>query len=91
MDHAELDKINDQLTMLDARASGIRTSLETLQRSQAAMGVNLRGDMQEAANLMNSFMASANAAFQAGNAAQARSYMSKAETQVEKLEKFLNR
>jgi outer membrane biosynthesis protein TonB len=88
---AELQQIREQLAMIATRAAGIRASLQTLQRSQAASGMNLRGDMQEAASLMNTYLEGSNAALQAGDAASARSFMDKAERQVEKLEKFLNR
>ena len=87
----ELQAARDQYMMLHTRASGIRTSLRTLQQSQAAHGMNLRGDMQEAASLMDNFMVSANSALNAGDLASAKSYMEKAERQIEKLEKFLNR
>jgi hypothetical protein len=77
--------------MLGVRASGVRTSLQSLQRSQAAGGMNLRGDMQEAANLMTSYLNGADAALNAGDVEQSRSFADKAERQLEKLEKFLNR
>jgi hypothetical protein len=77
--------------MLGVRASGIHTSLQSLQRSQAASGLNLRGDMQEASNLMGTYLDGANAALNDGNVTQAKSFMDKAERQIEKLEKFLNR
>jgi hypothetical protein len=88
---AELQEIREQLAMLGVRAGGIRSSLQSLQRSQAASGMNLRGDMQEAANLMNTYLDGAAAALNAGDAGPAKSFMEKAERQVEKLEKFLNR
>jgi len=87
----ELQAARDQYMMLNTRASGIRTSLHTLQQSQAANGMNLRGDMQEAASLMSNYMVSANSALNAGDLASAKSYMEKAERQIERLEKFLNR
>ena len=62
-----------------------------MQRQQAASGMNLRGDMQEAANLMNSYLEGANAALNAGDLPAARTFADKAERQLEKLEKFLNR
>ena len=77
--------------MLGARASGIRTSLQSLQRSQAASGLNLRGDMQEASSLMTTYLEGANAALNDGNLTQSKSFMDKAERQIEKLEKFLGR
>jgi len=87
----ELQQAREQLATLGVRAAGIRTSLQTLQRSQAASGLNLRGDMQEASSLMTTYLEGANAALNDGNPAQAKSFMDKAERQVEKLEKFLNR
>jgi hypothetical protein len=89
--HAELQQAREQLAMLGVRAGGIRASLQTLQRSQAASGLNLRGDMQEAASLTTTYLEGAHAALNDGNAAQAKSFMDKAERQIEKLEKFLNR
>jgi eukaryotic-like serine/threonine-protein kinase len=88
---AELQKSREQLMMLGTRAAGIRTSLQSMQRSQASGGVNLRGDMQEAASLMNSYMEGATAALNAGDLDSVKSFMEKAERQIEKLEKFLGR
>ena len=76
---------------LGARANGIHASLQTLQRSQAANGLNLRGDMMEAASLMDSYLQGANAALNAGDAGSAKNFLGKAELQVVRLEKFLNR
>ena len=88
---AELQQVRESIALVGVRAAGIRTSLQTLQRSQAASGLNLRGDMQAAANLMNSYLDGADAALNAGDVAQAKSFLEKAEPQVQKLEKFLNR
>jgi hypothetical protein len=77
--------------MLGARANGIHSSLQTLQRAQAAQGLSLRGDMVEAASLMDSFMQGANSALNAGDSPSAKSFLEKAERQAERLEKFLNR
>jgi serine/threonine-protein kinase len=88
---AELQQVRESIALVGVRAAGIRSSLQSLQRSQAASGLNLRGDMQAAANLMNSYLDGADAALNAGDVAQARSFLEKAEPQVQKLEKFLNR
>jgi eukaryotic-like serine/threonine-protein kinase len=88
---AELQQAREHIAMLGVRASGVRTSLQSLQRSQAAGGMNLRGDMQEASNLMTSYLNGADAALNAGDVEQSRSFADKAERQLEKLEKFLNR
>jgi serine/threonine-protein kinase len=88
---AELQEVRESLALVGVRASGIRTSLQSLQRSQAASGMSLRGDMQAAANLMNTYLEGAEAALNAHDVAQARVFLDKAEPQIQKLEKFLNR
>jgi serine/threonine-protein kinase len=88
---AELQQVRESIALVGVRATGIRSSLQSLQRSQAASGLNLRGDIQAAANLMNSYLDGADAALNAGDVAQAKSFLEKAEPQVQKLEKFLNR
>ncbi|HJT89664.1 MAG TPA: hypothetical protein VJ732_17465, partial [Bryobacteraceae bacterium] len=91
VNRAELQQVREQLVMLNTRASGIHSSLATIQRSQAAAGLNLRGDMQQASSLMDSYLQGANAALNAADAASARDFMDKAERQIERLEAFLNR
>src|ERR1019366_5334623 len=86
---AELQEVRESLALVGVRAAGIRTSLQSLQRSQG--GLNLRGDMQAAANLMSTYLDGAEAALNAGDVAQARTFLEKAEPQVQKLEKFFNR
>ena len=88
---AELQEVRESLALVGVRASGIRTSLQSLQRSQAASGMSLRGDMQAAANLMNTYLDGAEAALNAHDVAQAKAFLDKAEPQIQKLEKFLNR
>jgi serine/threonine-protein kinase len=88
---AELQEVRESLALIGVRASGIRTSLQSLQRTQAASGMNLRGDMQAAANLMDTYLDGAQAALNARDVEQAKIFLDKAEPQVQKLEKFLNR
>lgn len=87
---AELQQVREHLALVGVRASGVRGSLESLQRSQAARGMNLRQDMQQAATLMTTYLDGASAALNAGDVAESRSFADKAERQLEKLEKFLN-
>jgi serine/threonine-protein kinase len=83
--------MREQLMMLNNRASGIRDSMGSLQRSQQAQGMNLSSRFTEPAGLMDSFLKAAGDAVNAGDAASAQSFMDKAERQVEILEKLLNR
>ncbi|MBZ5581800.1 MAG: hypothetical protein LAQ30_06265, partial [Acidobacteriia bacterium] len=88
---AELQAAREEAVKLSTRASVIHTSLQSLQRSQAAGGLGLRGDMQEAAGLMDSYLGGAKDALNANDLASSKSFMDKAERQIEKLEKFLGR
>ena len=87
----ELQAAREQFMMLNTRAGSARNSLATMARTQAASGLNMRGDMQEAASMMTSYLEGANSALQAGDLPAAKSFMDKAERQLEKLEKFLGR
>ena len=88
---AELQKVREAVVTLSARATSIHSTLQNLQRSQAASGLGLRGDWLTSANLMDSFLRGANDALGAGDAASAKDLMEKAERQVDKLEKALNK
>jgi hypothetical protein len=86
-----MQKVRESLSMLSARSISIHSTLQNLQRSQAASGLGLRGDWLQSATLMDSFLRGANDALAAGDAATARDLMEKGERQVEKLEKALNK
>ena len=75
--------------MLNARAGSVQTSLQSLRRSQAASGLNLRADMQQASSMMDAYLKGATDAFNANDLAAAKSLMDKAEAQIDKLENFL--
>jgi eukaryotic-like serine/threonine-protein kinase len=88
---AEMQQAREQNVMLGTRAGALRGTLQAMQRSQQSSGLNLRADMQEAASLMSSYLDGANAAIAANDLPSAKSFMDKAERQIEKLEKFLGR
>lgn len=91
VNRAELQQVREQLVMLGSRAAAVQNTLQNLQRTQAASGLGLRSDMVEAATLMRSYLDGSSAALNAGDAASAKSFMEKAERQIERLEKFLGR
>jgi serine/threonine-protein kinase len=88
---AELQKARESYAGLNARAMSVHSTLQNLQRSQAASGLGLRGDWLQAASLMDSFFQGARDAINAGDGAAARDLMDKGERQLEKLEKALNK
>jgi serine/threonine-protein kinase len=77
--------------MLAARASAVRASLRTLEGSQRANGMNLRGDIRESQSLMDAYLESATEELNRSDLPAARNDMEKAEREIEKLEKFLGR
>jgi serine/threonine-protein kinase len=89
-DPAVLQELRERLVKLDARAGAVRSSLQNLKNSQAASGLSLRGDMTSAENRMNHMLDGANSALRAHDAAAAEKFMQSADTEIEKLEKFLN-
>lgn len=88
---AELQQIQDQLDLLGSRAAAVKTSLETLQRQQAAQGYGLRGDMVASQQRMDVLMGQAQNRIQQGDSGGAKKILSNAEREVGKLEKFLGR
>ena len=87
----DLQQARESLARLGARAASIRSTLQSLQQSQAAGGLGLRGDWLESAHLMDAFLQGASDALAAADAPAARDLTNKAERQVEKLEKALNK
>jgi serine/threonine-protein kinase len=80
----EIRAARDQLTKLNSRAQADQSSLKSF-------GPGLRADMRQAANLLDSYLQDATDAFNAGDLAEARSYMDKAQRQIDVLDKFLGR
>jgi eukaryotic-like serine/threonine-protein kinase len=89
-DPAVLQELRERLVKLDARAGAVRSSLQNLKNAQAAGGLSLRGDMTAAESRMNHMLDGANSALRAHDAAAAEKFMQSADTELEKLEKFLN-
>jgi serine/threonine-protein kinase len=87
VDPAEVEKARDKYDQLQARATAIVN--HSLFRSQAASGLGIRSDAATARSLMDTNMRNAADALNAGNASAARTFMSRAERQIEILEKIL--
>jgi hypothetical protein len=88
---AELDAVEHEIDQLTSRADGINSSLDTLQRQQASMGLGLRGDMASKQASMKNNMAKAQDAIQHNDLERAKRYSKLAENDIEALEKFLGR
>ncbi|MGC8793875.1 MAG: protein kinase domain-containing protein [Bryobacteraceae bacterium] len=86
-----LQQLQDHMVRLASRAGAVHSSLENLQRQQAAMGLGLRGDVAAAWKRMEYYMDQAEAALNKGDAAAAQRHLDAAERELDRLETFLGR
>jgi hypothetical protein len=77
--------------MLNVRANGIRGVLQRMESQQSAAGLGLNASLAGPRDLMNSYLEETTNALNNGDPATAKSMMKKAQLQVERLEKLLNR
>jgi len=84
----EAEAQDDQL---EARSAAIGAGLNNLRRQQQAAGYGLRGDIEQAEQMMQINMSRAQSALHAGNPDEAKEYLDKAENQAMLLERFLGR
>jgi serine/threonine protein kinase len=87
----EIAQMEDEADKLNARGSTITQSVEALRRQQVAAGYNLRGDMASAEERMQLYLSKGNDKLKAQDLAGAKKYFDMAETEIEKLEKFMGR
>jgi hypothetical protein len=86
-----LDRIEHEIDQLTGRAASVNSSLENLQRQQAAMGVGLRGDVSSHWGNLKLNLAKAQDAIGRSDLERAKRYAALADADVEALEKFLGR
>src|SRR5579875_979430 len=86
-----LQKLNDRMTLLAARANAVKSSLENLERQQQSQGLSLRGDIAASLSRMEAYMDASDKALSAANAESATRNMDLAEREIDRLEKFLGR
>jgi serine/threonine-protein kinase len=88
---AELQKVRESIVMVSARVNTVHATLQSIQRSQASTGLGMRSDWLQMSSLMDSFMQGSNEALAAGDSTAAKDFLDKAERQLERLEKALNK
>ena len=90
-DAAALEELETDIDHLGGRAASIDSSLDTLRRSQASQGLNLRGDMVSAQQRMQTYITKAQQALHDKDIKRAKKFVDLATPEVETLEKFLGR
>jgi eukaryotic-like serine/threonine-protein kinase len=85
----ELAKLEEEADQLNIRAATASHSVDTLRQQQAAAGYNLRGDIASSEERAQVYLAKGNAALKAQDVVNAKKYFDQADTEINKLEKFL--
>jgi len=86
----ELAKLEDEADKLNVRGAAVTHSIETLRQQQQASGYNLRADISSAQERAQVYLTKGNAALQVHDTVTAQKFYDLAETELAKLEKFLN-
>jgi hypothetical protein len=76
---------------IDSRSAAVSTSLDNIQRQQAAAGYGLRGDIVSAQQRMRTDLGKAQAAMQKQDTKAAKKYLDMAEAELSTIEKFLGK
>jgi len=76
---------------IDSRSAAVSTSLDNIQRQQAAAGYGLRGDIVSAQQRMRTDLGKAQAAMQKQDTKAAKKYLDMAEAELTTIEKFLGK
>jgi hypothetical protein len=87
----EIEQARDRKVQLDARASVVSASLDSLQARQQAQGLGLRQDIAAAAIRMRTYMQAADQDMNSGNIAASQHDMDKADKEISILEAFFNK
>jgi predicted Ser/Thr protein kinase len=91
MSAQEVDELEHRIDQLSARATAINSSLDRMQKQQAASGYGLRGDMVAAQASMKTNLQKAQSAMEHNDPVKAKKYADVATANAETLEQFLGR
>ena len=83
-------RAHELVSKLQFRADAINSILQNLKRAQEANGLGLNARFTRPQGLMGTYLEGANDAINQGDLRAAREFASKAERQIEILEKLLN-
>ena len=87
--NAELEELEHDVDQTSSRSNAVSSSLDNMRRSMSAQGLNLRGDIASAEELMKINLDKAQQAIQNHDAKSAKKYLGLAQGNLEKIEKFL--
>jgi serine/threonine-protein kinase len=84
-----VQQVEQDVDETSSRATAANDSLDTMRRTLSNQGLNLRGDIASSQELMKTNLDRAQQALQNHDTKNARRYLSMAQAQMEKIEKFL--
>jgi hypothetical protein len=84
-----MEELEQDVDQISSRAVAASDSLDGMRRELSTQGLNLRGDIASSEELMKSNLDKARRALQNQDAKNARRYLTMAQAQMEKIEKFL--
>jgi serine/threonine-protein kinase len=84
-----MEELEQDVDQISSRAVAASDSLDGMRRELGTQGLNLRGDIASSEELMKSNLDKARRALQNQDAKNARRYLTMAQAQMEKIEKFL--
>ena len=86
-----LQGLRDQIDQINSRAAAVDAGLDSLERQQEAQGYGLRGDMVAGRQRMHADIVRAESSLHDKDVDSTQNYLSMAEAEAEKLERFLGR
>jgi hypothetical protein len=84
-----VEVVEQDVDETSSRATAATQSLDNMKRSLSSQGLNLRGDIVSAQELMNTNLDKARQALANRDTKNARKYLNIAQAQQDKIEKFL--
>jgi len=84
-----IEELETDVDQTASRASAANASIDTMRRQLSSQGLNLRGDIASAQELMKTNLDRAQQALQNHDTKNARRYLNMAQANMEKIEKFL--
>jgi len=86
-----LQGLRDQIDQINSRAAAVDAGLDSLEKQQEAQGYGLRGDMVAGRQRMHADIVRAESSLHDKDVDSTQNYLSMAEAEAEKLERFLGR
>jgi serine/threonine-protein kinase len=86
-----MSQVQERLVRMNAMSASTRRQVDQIRKQQEASGLGLRGDVDSAESLLESYLNAARSDVDRGDALAARQDLNKAQPELQTLQKFLGR